>query len=150
MTETTDVIKFRRAFGLPIHENPTPLSYESPGVVRWFKRVILRKPTTEAELHLNLIQEEFDELTSALADRDLQEVFDALLDLKYVITGMGVHMGLPLDEGWAEVQLSNMSKLDENGEPLYHDGSEGPVGKVKKSPLFQEPRLDVILEAASE
>lgn len=150
MTETTDVIEFRKAFGLPIHETPTRLTYEKPGLVRWFKRVILRKPITEAELHLNLIQEEFDELTSALADRDLQEVFDALIDLKYVITGMGVHMGLPMDEGWKEVQLSNMSKLDENGEPMYHDGSEGPVGKVKKSPSFREPRLDVILEAASE
>lgn len=132
MTETTDVIEFRKAFGLAIHENPTRLNWEESG------------------LHIELIREEFRELIQAVDDGNIVETFDALLDLKYVITGMGVHMGLPMDEGWKEVQLSNMSKLDENGEPLYHDGSEGPVGKVKKSPLFRAPRLDVILEAASE
>lgn len=132
MTETTDVIEFRRAFGLPIHEKPSNLSRD------------------EMRLHLGLIEEELLELREALEDYDLVETFDALVDLKYVITGMGVHMGLPMDEGWAEVHSSNMSKLDENGEPMYHDGTEGPVGKVKKSHLFREPRLDVILEAASE
>lgn len=132
MTETTDVIEFRRAFGLPLHEKPTLLEDE------------------EAELHLSLIHEELTELKTALVEWDLQEVFDALIDLKYVITGMGVHMGLPMDEGWAEVHSSNLSKLDENGEPLYHDGTEGPIGKVKKSHLFREPRLDVMLEAASD
>lgn len=131
MTETTDVIEFRKAFGLPIHEKPTLHTRD------------------ESALHMKLIEEEFQELEEALRDNDLQEVFDALVDLKYVITGMGVHMGLPLDEGWAEVHASNLSKLDENGEPMYHDGTEGPVGKVKKSHLFREPRLDVILEAAN-
>ena len=131
MTETTDVIEFREAFGLPIHEKPELLTRD------------------ESALHMKLIEEEFQELEEALRDNDLQEVFDALVDLKYVITGMGVHMGLPLDEGWAEVHASNLSKLDENGEPMYHDGTEGPVGKVKKSHLFREPRLDVILEATS-
>lgn len=132
MTETTDVVAFRKAFNLPIHGKPTLLTAE------------------QEDLHMDLVGEELVELVDAMVSRDAQEIFDALLDLKYVITGMGVHMGLPMDEGWAEVQRSNMSKLDENGEPMYHDGSEGPVGKVKKSPLFQEPRLDVILEAASE
>ena len=130
MTETTDVIQFRNAFGLPIHEKPTLLSF------------------TEGALHLSLIREELRELNEALDNQDLQEVFDALIDLKYVITGMGVHMGLPMDEGWKEVHASNMSKLDDNGEPLYHDGTEGPVGKVKKSENYWPPRLDVILEAA--
>ena len=148
MTETTDVIQFRKAFGLPIHEKPTLLSYEKPSIVRWFKRVILRKPMSEAELHLNLLDEEVRELKKSLKEGNLQEVFDALLDLKYVITGMGVHMGLPMDEGWREVHASNMSKLDDNGEPLYHDGTEGPEGKVKKSENYWPPRLDVILEAA--
>ena len=132
MTETTDVIKFREAFNLPIYKKPTMLTFE------------------EFKLHVGLILEEFDELGVAYHENDLQEVFDALIDLKYVVTGMGVHMGLPMDEGWAEVHSSNMSKLDENGEPMYHDGTEGPAGKVKKSPLFREPRLDVILEAAGD
>lgn len=132
MTETTDVIEFRRAFGLPIHEKPTDLTRDG------------------MKLHLKLIEEELDELREALEDYNTQETFDALIDLKYVITGMGVHMGLPMDEGWAEVHASNLSKLDENGEPMYHDGTEGPAGKVKKSHLFREPRLDVILEDASD
>ena len=130
MTETTDVIQFRKAFGLPIHEKPGLLT------------------VPEEYLHLDLIEEELQELKAALFDRDLQETFDALIDLKYVITGMGVHMGLPMDEGWREVHASNMSKLDDNGEPLYHDGTEGPEGKVKKSENYWPPRLDVILEAA--
>ena len=130
MTETTDVIQFRKAFGLPIHEKPGLLT------------------VPEEYLHLDLIEEELQELKAALFDRDLQETFDALLDLKYVITGMGVHMGLPMDEGWKEVHVSNLSKLDDNGEPLYHDGTEGPEGKVKKSENYWPPRLDVILEAA--
>lgn len=132
MTETTDVIQFRKAFGLPIHKKPTLLT------------------TDESLLHLKLVREELEELIVALADEDITEVFDALIDLKYVITGMGVHMGLPMDEGWKEVHASNTSKLDDNGEPLYHDGSEGPVGKVKKSDNYWPPRLDVILEAASD
>lgn len=131
MTETTDVTKFRESFKLPIYDKPTMLSYN------------------EYKLHINLFMEELDELEVGYNQGDIQEVFDALVDLKYVITGMGVHMGLPMDEGWKEVQASNMSKLGEDGEPLYHDGSEGPVGKVKKGPNFFEPRLDVILEAAS-
>lgn len=130
MTETTDVIQFRKAFGLPIHEKPGLLT------------------VPEEYLHLDLIEEELQELKAALFDRDLQETFDAIIDLKYVITGMGVHMGLPMDEGWREVHASNMSKLDDNGEPIYHDGTEGPVGKVKKSENYWPPRLDVILEAA--
>ena len=132
MSETTDVIEFRNTYGLPIYDTPTILSVE------------------EFKLHVKLVMEEFDELAVAYHTKDLQGVFDALIDLKYVITGMGVHMGLPMDEGWKEVQASNMSKLGEDGEPLYHDGSEGPGGKVKKGPNFFEPRLDVILEAASE
>ena len=130
MTETTDVIQFRKAFGLPIHEKPGLLT------------------VPEEYLHLDLIEEELQELKAALFDRDLQETFDAIIDLKYVITGMGVHMGLPMDEGWREVHASNMSKLDDNGEPIYHDGTEGPRGKVKKSENYWPPRLDVILEAA--
>lgn len=131
MTETTDVTKFRESFKLPIYDKPTMLSYN------------------DYKLHINLIMEELDELEVGYNQGDIQEVFDALVDLKYVITGMGVHMGLPMDEGWKEVQSSNMSKLDENGEPLYHDGTQGPIGKVKKGPNFFEPRLDVILEAAN-
>ena len=126
MTETTDVIQFRKAFGLPIHEKPTPLT------------------TDESLLHLNLVREELEELIVALADEDITEVFDALIDLKYVITGMGAHMGLPMDEGWKEVHRSNCSKLDELGRPVFRED-----GKVLKSGLFSEPDLGRILREVS-
>ena len=126
MTETTDVIQFRKAFGLPIHEKPGLLT------------------VPEEYLHLDLIEEELQELKAALFDRDLQETFDALIDLKYVITGMGVHMGLPMDEGWKEVHRSNCSKLDELGRPVFRED-----GKVLKSGLFSEPDLGRILREVS-
>lgn len=132
MSEESNIIEFRKAFNLPINSKPELLS---------------RK---DESLHLDLMEEEFEELVAALSAGDLVGVFDALVDLKYVITGMGVHMGLPMDEGWREVHSSNMSKLDENGEPMYHDGTEGPAGKVKKSDQFREPRLDVIIERAQQ
>lgn len=141
MSHESDVTAFRKAFKLPIHEKPTLLEFERPGFVRWFKRVILRKSVTASELHVTLIQEEFKELQAALRAGDITEIFDALIDLQYVINGMGVHMGLPMEDGWAEVQRSNMSKLDENGEPIYRED-----GKVLKSDLYSPPNLQEIID----
>lgn len=123
MSHESDVTAFRKAFKLPIHEKPTLLTYD------------------DTMLHLNLIEEEYRELLNAWEDGNLTETFDALIDLQYVINGMGVHMGLPMEEGWAEVQRSNMSKLDENGEPIYRED-----GKVLKSDLYSPPNLQEIID----
>ena len=70
------------------------------------------------ELRLELIQEELEELSDAVADRDMIQIADALTDLLYVVYGAGHTFGLDLDECFQEVHRSNMSKLGENGRPI--------------------------------
>src|SRR6056300_1432631 len=92
-------------------------------------------------LRLNLIQEELDELVFAHEDNNLVEVADALTDLLYVIYGAGHAYGIDLDSCFLEVHNSNMSKLGEDGKPIYRDD-----GKVLKGPNFFEPDLEKVLE----
>ena len=94
------------------------------------------------ELRLELIQEELDELSDAVADRDMIQIADALTDLLYVIYGAGHAFGIDLDECFQEVHASNMSKLGENGRPIYRED-----GKVMKGPGDFEPDLEGILGA---
>ena len=94
------------------------------------------------ELRLELIQEEFEELSDAVADRDMVQIADALTDLLYVVYGAGHTFGLDLDECFHEVHASNMSKLGEDGRPLHRED-----GKVLKGPNYFEPDLEGILGA---
>tara|TARA_B100000424_G_scaffold200857_1_gene158009 strand:+ start:1206 stop:1679 length:474 start_codon:yes stop_codon:yes gene_type:complete len=94
------------------------------------------------ELRLELIQEELDELSDAVADRDMIQIADALTDLLYVVYGAGHAFGLDLDECFQEVHASNMSKLGENGRPIHRED-----GKVMKGPGYFEPDLESILGA---
>ena len=88
-------------------------------------------------LRLSLIQEELDELTKAMKENDTLEVADALTDILYVTYGAGHAFGIDLDKCFDEVQNSNMSKLDENGKPIYNES-----GKVMKGPNYFKPNLD--------
>ena len=88
------------------------------------------------KLRIDLIKEELEELTQAMNNRDLLEVADALTDILYVTYGAGHAFGIDLDKCFEEVQNSNMSKLDENGKPIYHDS-----GKVMKGPNYFKPNL---------
>ena len=88
------------------------------------------------KLRIDLIKEELEELTEAMNNRDLLEVADALTDILYVTYGAGHAFGIDLDKCFEEVQNSNMSKLDENGKPIYHDS-----GKVMKGPNYFKPNL---------
>ena len=88
------------------------------------------------ELTINLIKEELDELIEAMNKKDLVEVADALTDILYVTYGAGHAFGINLDECFEEVQNSNMSKLDNNGKPIYND-----KGKVMKGPNYFKPDL---------
>ena len=88
------------------------------------------------ELRLNLIKEELDELADAMNKRDLVEVADALTDILYVTYGAGHAFGINLDKCFEEVQNSNMSKLDLNGQPIYNGN-----GKVMKGPNYFKPNL---------
>ena len=88
------------------------------------------------KLRIDLIKEELEELTEALKNKDLLEVADALTDILYVTYGAGHAFGIDLDKCFEEVQNSNMSKLDENGKPIYNDS-----GKVMKGPNYFKPNL---------
>ena len=86
------------------------------------------------KLRIELIKEELEELTEAINNKDLLEVADALTDILYVTYGAGHAFGIDLDKCFDEVQNSNMSKLDENGKPIYND-----AGKVMKGPNYFKP-----------
>ena len=88
-------------------------------------------------LRLSLIQEELDELTKAINENDVLEVADALTDILYVAYGAGHAFGINLDRCFDEVQNSNMSKLGEDGKPIYNEG-----GKVMKGPNYFKPNLE--------
>ena len=87
-------------------------------------------------LRYDLIKEELDELKVAMENNDLLEVADALTDILYVTYGAGHAFGINLDKCFDEVQGSNMSKLDENGKPIYNE-----TGKVMKGPNYFKPNL---------
>ena len=87
-------------------------------------------------LRINLIKEELEEFQEALREKNLVEVADALTDLLYVTYGAGHAFGIDLDKCFAEVQRSNMSKLGENGKPIFNE-----YGKVMKGPNFSKPNL---------
>ena len=88
------------------------------------------------KLRIDLIKEELEELTEAMKNKDLLEVADALTDILYVTYGAGHAFGIDLDKCFDEVQNSNMSKLGENGEPIYNES-----GKVMKGPNYFKPDL---------
>jgi predicted HAD superfamily Cof-like phosphohydrolase len=91
-------------------------------------------------LRIDLIREELDELVDAIGDENLVEVADALTDILYVTYGAGHAFGIDLDKCFEEVQASNMSKLGEDGKPIYRGD-----GKVLKGKNFFEPKLDQVL-----
>ena len=87
-------------------------------------------------LRYNLIKEELEELKEAMENKDLLEVADALTDILYVTYGAGHAFGIDLDKCFEEVQNSNMSKLGEDGKPIYNES-----GKVMKGPKYFKPDL---------
>ena len=88
-------------------------------------------------LRYDLICEELSELKEAINNKDLKEVADALTDILYVTYGAGHAFGINLDKCFEEVQNSNMSKLGEDGKPIYND-----KGKVMKGPNYFKPNLN--------
>ena len=100
-------------------------------------------PSAETmELRVDLIEEEVGELNEAIFDAsgDLVEVADALADILYVVYGAGHAFGIDLDKCFDEVHRSNMSKLGEDGKPIYRED-----GKVLKGESFSEPNLKEVL-----
>ena len=93
-------------------------------------------------LRLSLIQEELDELNKAVQDKDIVEVADALTDILYVTYGAGHAFGIDLDQCFNEVQNSNMSKLGDDGKPIYNEN-----GKVMKGPNYFKPDLSKYIKS---
>ena len=108
--------------------------------MKTFGQEVKNKPSFSTDkinkLRIDLIKEELDELSQAMENKDLLEVADALTDILYVAYGAGHAFGIDLDKCFEEVQNSNMSKLDENGKPIYNES-----GKVMKGPNYYKPNL---------
>ena len=122
MTNFNSVKKFMEKFG---QEVKTKAEFPSEKIVK---------------LRYDLIKEELDEFEQALKDKDLKEVADSLTDILYVTYGAGHAFGINLDDCFEEVQKSNMSKLGDNGEPIYNEN-----GKVMKGPKYFKPDLKKFL-----
>ena len=108
--------------------------------MKTFGQEVKNKPSFSTDkinkLRLDLIKEELSELTDAMNNKELLEVADALTDILYVTYGAGHAFGIDLDKCFDEVQNSNMSKLDEDGKPIYNEH-----GKVMKGPNYFKPDL---------
>ena len=108
--------------------------------MKTFGQEVKTKPSFSSDkvnkLRVDLIKEELDELQEAVKNNDLLEVADALTDILYVTYGAGHAFGIDLDKCFDEVQNSNMSKIGENGEPIYNES-----GKVMKGPNYFKPDL---------
>ena len=105
-----------------------------------FGQEVKTKPSFSTEkinsLRYDLIKEELEEFKEAVENKDLLEVADALTDILYVTYGAGHAFGINLDKCFEEVQSSNMSKLGEDGKPIYNE-----IGKVMKGPKYFKPDL---------
>ena len=123
MSNFDDVKFFMKTYGQEVKEKP-----EFPD-----KKII--------NLRISLIKEELDEFEEALKDKNLIEVADALTDLLYVTYGAGHAFGIDLDKCFTEVQRSNMSKLGEDGKPIYNE-----QGKVMKGSNYYKPNLKQFIE----
>ena len=94
-------------------------------------------------LRFNLMKEENEEYLEAANTNDLVEVADALGDMLYILCGTIIEHGMQhkIEEVFAEIQKSNMSKLGENGKPIYRED-----GKVLKGPNYFKPNIEAILD----
>ena len=110
-----------------------------------FGQMVRAKPKFPDEktmqLRCELIKEELNELEEAMKTKNLKEIADALTDILYVTYGAGYAYGINLDKCFKEVQRANMSKLGNDGKPIYNE-----KGKVMKGPNYLEPNLKQFIE----
>ena len=126
LAETIDMVKeFHNAFKIGNEENPVALIEEKDYVLRY-----------------ELMKEENEEYLEAAKNGDLVEIADACGDMLYILCGTLLKHGLQykIAEVFKEIQSSNMSKLDDQGEPIYRED-----GKVLKSDLYFKPDIRKIL-----
>ena len=121
-------------------------NFEKVGLfMKTFGQEVKTMPSLSSEkinkLRISLINEELEEFKEAIRNNDLKEAADALTDILYVTYGAGHAFGINLDECFDEVQRSNMSKLDDDGKPIYNES-----GKVMKGPKYFKPDLSKFLK----
>jgi len=121
-------------------------NFEKVGVfMKTFGQEIKTKSELSSEkinnLRVSLIEEELNELKEAIRNKDLKETIDALTDILYVTYGAGHAFGVNLDACFDEVQKSNMSKLGDDGKPIYNN-----QGKVMKGPKYFKPDLSKFIK----
>ena len=121
-------------------------NFEKVGLfMKTFGQEVKKKPGLSTEktnkLRVSLINEELEEFKDAIKNNDLKEAADALTDILYVTYGAGHAFGVNLDKCFDEVQQSNMSKLGDDGKPIYND-----EGKVMKGPKYFKPDLNKFLK----
>ena len=97
----------------------------------------------KSELRYNLMKEENEEYLEAVQNNDIVEIADALGDMLYILCGTILEHGLQnkIEEVFDEIQRSNMSKLGEDGKPIYRED-----GKVMKGPNYFKPNFSHILK----
>ncbi len=120
-------------------------NFEKVGLfMKTFGQEVKNRPSLSSEkinnLRISLIEEELKEFKDGLFNKDIKEVADALTDILYVTYGAGHAFGINLDDCFSEVQRSNMSKLGNDGKPIYNEH-----GKVMKGPNYFEPDLKKFL-----
>ena len=117
---------FHLAFGLGVNQKP-----------------IANLGAAKNTLRYNLMKEENEEYLDAAQNGDIVEVADALGDMLYILCGTILEHGMQhkIEEVFAEIQRSNMSKLDQNGKPIYRED-----GKVLKGPDYFKPDIKAILD----
>ncbi|MGH1385737.1 hypothetical protein [Kordia sp.] len=120
------VTEFHEAFGLGIKNTPTADIGEARNMLRF-----------------NLMKEENEEYLEAAQNNDLVEVADALGDMLYILCGTIIEHGMQekIVAVFEEIQRSNMSKLGEDGKPIYRED-----GKVLKGPNYFKPNIAEILK----
>ena len=121
-------------------------NFDKVGIfMKTFGQEVKKIPSLSTEkinqLRVSLIKEELEELEEAIINKDLLEIADALTDILYVTYGAGHAFGIDLDKCFDEVQNSNMSKLGENGKPIYNE-----LGKVMKGPKYFKPNLSKFIK----
>jgi len=120
------VMAFHKAFGLGIKNEPTANLSDEKNLLRY-----------------KLMREENEEYLEAANNNDLVEVADALGDMLYILCGTIIEHGMQhkIEEVFDEIQRSNMSKLGEDGKPIYRED-----GKVLKGPNYFKPDIKGMLE----
>ena len=122
---------------------PSSLALLVLGIITYAQvaKKVVRPPTHDCNIKsLVIALPRVNNPSTAMKTKNLKEIADALTDILYVTYGAGHAFGINLDKCFDEVQNSNMSKLGENGEPIYNES-----GKVMKGPNYFKPDLSKFL-----